>query len=65
MESGILLKGSGISLMIGVGNQVRLVKNPGIEYLESKIQDCLGFPYIGRTERIVEHNIDWYFLAGT
>ena len=65
MESGIQLKGSGMPLTIGVGNQVRLAKNPGIEYLESRIQDCLGFPYIGRTERIVEHNIDGYFLAGT
>ena len=40
---GIQLKESGILLMIGVWNLVPRIWNPGVE---SRIQDCLGFPYM-------------------
>ena len=40
---GIQLKESGILLMIGVWNPVPSIRNPGVE---SRIQDCLGFPYM-------------------
>ena len=62
VESGILgfgiwnvAKESGISLKIGIWNPSSTDKENGIQYLEtgihgveSRIQDCLGFPYMGR-----------------
>ena len=53
LESGIQLKGSGILLTIGIGNPSSTYKEPGfgawksgIHCVESRIQDCLGFPWI-------------------
>ena len=37
---------SGIPLTIGIQNPGPLTKT-GIQYLKSRIQDCLGFPYTG------------------
>ena len=53
LKSAIQLKESEITLTIGIQIQVPLTKTE-IQYLESKIrgvksriQDCLGFPYLG------------------
>ena len=43
MESGIQHKKSRIALAIGIQYQ-----KSGIPDVESRIQDCLGFPYMGR-----------------
>ena len=47
----------GIQLMQGIRNPSSTDKNSGIQYLESRIhgvesriQECLGFPYIGRND---------------
>ena len=54
-ESGIQLKDSGIQQRLGSGIQFALTKNPesstwesGIHGVESRIQDCFGFPNMGR-----------------
>ena len=44
MESGIQLKESGILLTIGIQNPSSTDKESEIQNLESRIQDCLGFP---------------------
>lgn len=52
LESGVQLKESGIPLVIGSENPS---SKTGIEYLESRIQDYLGLPYMGRLiGRLVE-----------
>ena len=55
LESGIQLKESGIPFTIGIQNpnSTHKVRNPvylqsGIDSLETKIQDCLGFSYMGQ-----------------
>ena len=54
LESGIQLKESGIPFTIGIQNPISLTKSgiqyqeSGIDSLESKIQDCLGFSYMGQ-----------------
>ena len=55
LESGIQLKESGIPLTIGIGNPSSTYKEPGfsawksgIHCVESRIQDCFGFPCVGR-----------------
>ena len=56
LESGILLKESGIPQKSGIHNPNSTDKdrNPpllsGIHSVESRIQDCPGFPYVGRQE---------------
>ena len=54
LESGIQFKESGILLTIGIQNPSSTDKDSRIQYLESgiqdvesRIQDCLGFPYKG------------------
>ena len=54
-ESGIQLKDSGIQQRLGSGIQFALTKNPesstwesGIQGVESRSQDCFGFPNMGR-----------------
>jgi len=53
LESGIQLKESGIPLTIEIRNPSSTDKESGIQYfeseiqgVESRIQDCLGFPYM-------------------
>ena len=46
LESRIQLKDSGIKLTIGIDKDVNPV--PGIQGVQSRIQDCPGFPYTGR-----------------
>ena len=54
LECGVQLNESGILLKIGVQSKVPLEKTgkkcleSGIHGLESRIQDCLGFPYMRR-----------------
>ena len=54
LESGIQLKESGILLRIGIQSKVPLEKTgikrleSGIHGVESRNQDCLGFPYMRR-----------------
>ena len=54
LESGIQLKEAGIPFTIGIQNQISLTKSgiqyqeSGIDSLESKIQDCPGFSYMGQ-----------------
>ena len=54
LESGIQLKESGILLRIGIQSKVPLEKTgikcleSGIHGVESRIQDCLGFPNMRR-----------------
>ena len=54
LESGIQLKESGILLGIGIQSKVPLEKTgikcleSGIHVVESRIQDCLGFPNMRR-----------------
>ena len=54
LESGIQLKESGILLRIGIQSKVPLEKTrikcleSGIHGLESRIQDCFGFPNMRR-----------------
>ena len=54
LECGVQLNESGILLRIGVQSKVPLEKTgkkcleSGIHGLESRIQDCLGFPYMRR-----------------
>ena len=53
LESGIELRESGIPVTIGIQNPSSTDKywNPvqsGIHGVESRIQDCPGFPYMGR-----------------
>ena len=63
LESGIQLKKSGISLTIGIQNSVpvnkdyNLVPGTGIHGVESRIQDCLGFPYMERVEFTCQSNL--------
>ena len=45
LESGIQLKESGIALAVGNQNPS---SNDWNHYLESRIQDIFGFPYMGR-----------------
>ena len=54
-NSGILVfgirntsEGIRIPLTIGIRNQSSSDKESGIHGVESRIQDCLGFPYIGQ-----------------
>ena len=47
LEFGIQFKESGILLTIGIRNPSSTDKESGIQYLESRIQDCLGFLYKG------------------
>ena len=61
LESGIQLKESGILSTIEIRNPSPTEKESRIEYLESgihgvesRIQTCLGFPYIGRQELLVQ-----------
>ena len=44
LDSGIQLKESGIPLTIGIQNPSSTVLESAIQYLESRIQDCLGIP---------------------
>ena len=54
LESGIQLKESGIRLTIGVQNQSHLAKNSETTFWNpSRIQDCLGFPYMGWSRVLV------------
>ena len=53
LKTGIQIKESGILLTIGIGNPRYTDKESRIQYLksgihgvESRFQDCLGFPYI-------------------
>ena len=46
LESRIQLKDSGIKLTIGIDKDVNPV--PGIQGVQSRIQDCPRFPYTGR-----------------
>ena len=48
LESWIELKESGIPLTIGIQNPSSTDKKSGIESVESRIQDCLGFRYMGQ-----------------
>jgi len=55
LERGIQIMESGISLLIGIRNPSFKDEESGIQYVESgiqgvesRIQDCLGFPYLGR-----------------
>ena len=54
LESGIQLKESGILLRIGIQSKVPIEKTgikcleSGIHGLESRIQDCFGFPNMRR-----------------
>ena len=54
LECGIKLNESGILLRIGIQSNVQLEKTgiwcleSGIHDVESRIQDCLGFPYMKR-----------------
>ena len=52
MESGIQLTESGIPLTIESRIQVPLAKT-GIQYLESRIQGCLGFPLHGANRKVI------------
>ena len=61
LESGIQLKESGILSTIEIRNPSPTEKESRIDYLESgihgvepRIQTCLGFPYIGRQELLVQ-----------
>ena len=61
LESGIQLKESGIPSTIEIPNPSPTEKESRIEYLESgihgvesRIQTCLGFSYIGRQELLVQ-----------
>ena len=61
LESGIQLKESGILSTIEIRNPSPTEKESRIDYLESgihgvepRIQTCLGFPYIGRQELLVD-----------
>ena len=67
LECGIHLKESGIPLTIGTGSriQVPLTKTgmqylePGIHGVESRIQDCLGFPKMDRFDCWVPLSQQW------
>ena len=48
LDFGISLKESGILLKWESGIHVPLTKKSGIHSLESRIQDCLGLPYMRR-----------------
>ena len=70
MESGIpgfgigkQPKESGNSSTTGNQNQVPLTKN-GIQYLETRIKDCPGFPYFGRHASFINH-ASFFSLAPT
>ena len=70
MESGIpgfgigkQPKESGNSSTTGNQNQVPLTKN-GIQYLETRIKDCPGFPYFGRHASFTNH-ASFFSLAPT
>ena len=47
VESGIQLKESRIPLKVGIRNPSSTDKQSGIHAVESRIQDCLGLPYMG------------------
>ena len=47
LESRIQLKESGIPLMFGIWNPRSTDKESWIHGVGSRIQDCLGFPYMG------------------
>ena len=70
MESGIpgfgigkQPKQSGNPSTTGIQNQVPLTKN-GIQYLETRIKDCPGFPYFGRHASFTNH-ASFFSLAPT
>ena len=52
LESGMLLKAFGIPLTTGIQSPSSIDKDwnplPRIQNLESRFQDCFGFPYMGR-----------------
>ena len=60
-----MLKESGIPLTIGIRNPNSINKESRIQYLESgicgvesRIQDCLGFSYMGRLVSLKVYRID-------
>lgn len=48
MESGNKPQGIQIPLKIGIQNPRSTDKESGILSVESRIQNCVGFPYMGR-----------------
>ena len=47
LESALQLKESGIPPTIGIRNPSSTYQESGIHGVESRVQDCLGFPYVG------------------